>query len=505
MDPLRMNRRQLALASLGVAGAVGLAACSRQTLPGQVPEGSRELKIGASDEPQTMDFTRNAAAAIPQVLLYNVLETLVKLDGEGKLRPWLASSWTISEDRLTYTFTLRSNVHFASGAKLDAAAVAASLDHLRSGSSLVSGDLSAISQVSAEGDHAVVLHLSRPDSWLLYSLAGKAGMIIEPDAVANLATRPAGSGPFVFEAHHPGSDVVLRRNEKYWGTKSRIDSVIFRYFTDGDAMNAAMLAGDINVISNLPVIDSLEQFQDTSRFQILEGTTPGEVVMGFNHKTPALQNVLVRQAICHAVDRKAIIDTVWDGHGKQIGSMVSPNDPWYEDLSGTYPHDPARAKALLQQAKVQNLTLRLRVPTLPYAPAAGQLVVSQLKAVGITVKLEELEMARWLDEVYTRGNYDLTIVAHVEPYDIVKWADPKYYWHYQNPAFTALVNQAGQAPPETMTEDLRKAAALLATDAVADFLALLPSMIITTTDVSGLSANVTSLSFDVTNATLRTS
>lgn len=505
MDPIRMNRRHLVLAGLGVAGTVGLAACSRQSLPGQAPEGSRELKIGASDEPQTMDFTKNAAAAIPQVLLYNVLETLVKLDSEGKLRPLLASAWTISEDRLTYTFTLRNNVHFASGTKLDAKAVAASLDHLRSGSSLVSADLSAISQISTEGDHSVVLHLSRPDSWLLYSLAGKAGMIIDPDALTTLAERPAGSGPFTFEAHHAGSDVVLRRNDKYWGTRSRLDSVIFRYFTDGDAMNAAMLAGDINVISNLPVIDSLDQFSDASRFAILEGKTPGEVVMGFNHQQAALKNADVRRAICHAVNRKAIIDTVWDGHGTQIGSMVSPNDPWYEDLSGTYPYDPAKAKQLLAQAKVQNLSLRLRVPTLPYAPAAGQLVVSQLKAVGITVKLEELEMARWLDEVYTKGDYDMTIIAHVEPYDIVKWANPKYYWHYQNPSFNALITKASEAPEAAMTEDLRQAARVLATDAAADFLALLPSMIITTTDVSGISANVTSLSFDVTNATLRNS
>jgi len=184
-----------------------------------------------------------------------------------------------------------------------------------------------------------------------------------------------------------------------------------------------------------------------------------------------------------------------------IGSMVPPTDPWYEDLSNTYPYDPAKAKELLKQAGYdKSLTLNLQVPTLPYATGAATFIASQLKDVGITVKVSELDFpARWVDQVMVRGDYDMTIVAHVEPRDIVKWADPTYYWHYNNPEFQTLITKADEASPDDEVTLMKQAAELLATDVPGDFLWLLPSLVVAKPDLTGIPQNAITTSFDLTN------
>ena len=315
----------------------------------------------------------------------------------------------------------------------------------------------------------------------------------------SLTETPAGSGPYTLGEWEPGSLVQLVRNEQYWGTPPHFDEANFRFYADPNAMNTAMLNGQLDIISNLTVPQSLGQFQDKERFTILEGYTDGEVVLTMNHKTPALAKREVRQAINHAIDRKAVVQSAWGGKGELIGSMVPPTDPWYEDLSDTYPHDPAKAKELLAKAgHASGLTLRLRVPTIPYATAAARSIQSQLGEVGITVKIEELEFARWLDLVFTKHDYDMTIVAHVEPRDLGMYARKGYYTGYDNPAFDKLMTEAAEGTEEEFVSKQKEAARLLAEDAAADWLFLLPNLIITKPDISGVQADQLSVAFDVT-------
>ena len=505
----RFNRRALLGLGGGIAAAAVLTGCMNADVPGGSTHGSRELRVGASDEPQGLDPVANPQAAIAQVFLYNVYETLVKVDGEGKLRGLLASSWTISEDRLTYRFTLRPGATFASGTPLNAQAVVDSVEFLRKAKTEnpeVARAMPLIASVQAEGDTTVVFTLTKPSLLWLYDMSSTAGIIIDPAGRSTMAVKPMGSGPYAFESHEVGTSITLRHNDAYWGTEPRIDTVTFRYFTDPNAMNSAMLSGELDVISNLAAPQALSQFQDANRFTVLEGDTPGEVVLGFNHKHPALAKKQVRQAICHAIDRQGLVNTVWGGKGKLIGSMVAPFDPWFEDLSGTYSFDPAKAKQLLSEAgHASGLTLKLRVPTLPYGPGAATLIASQLKDVGITVTVEELDFSRWINEVFLGGKYDLTLVAHVEARDIVAWANKDFYWHYDNAEFRKLISEADQAPEAQAHDLMRQAAKVLADDAAADFLFLLPSLVITTAKVTGIEKNATSLSFDLTSAAMRPS
>ena len=466
------------------------------------PSELKRLSVGATLEPPSMDPFHNTAASIPQVLLYNVYETLLKVDSEGKLKGLLAQAWEVSPDRLTYTFHLNPAARFASGAPVDAAAVKASIERMKSDPQLTEtlrAQLDVVASVEAVEPAKAVITLKRPSLLWLYEMSSTLGMVVDPTFTGDLADATAGSGPYALGRHNRGQSVVLVRNPDYWGTPGRFDEVTFRYFSDPNAMNASMLSGDLDVISNLQAPDALPQFADTTRFTTLSGTTNGEVVLGLNNDNPALAKREVRRALTMAIDRRALMNTVWNGQGTLIGSMVVPTDPWWEDLSNLVPYDPEGAKKLLKEAGYgDGLKLRLRVPVVPYAVKSAQFVASQLRDIGVTATIEEREFTRWIPEVLTNGDYDMTIVAHVEARDIAKFANPEYYWHYDSAEFRQLFTAADEATEADVAPLMKRAARYLADDAAAIWLFALPNLVITKSTITGVGHNATSLSFDLT-------
>ena len=494
--------RKRLLAVLAVAGLV-LAGCSSTNSSSNKSE--RVLTIGVHATPSTLDPSHNDAAAITYALLYNVYETLLRVDGKGKLVPLLAKDYQVSADRKTYTFTLK-DAKFASGAPVDGAAVEKSFNYLlndKTVSPTRKQEMEALKAVKDLGGNKVQFELSHPSNAWLYYLSSTAGIIYDPQALdkGDLATKPAGSGPYTLKEWRQGEEIQLATNQKYWGEKPKVKGATFRYFSDPNAMNAAMLSGSLDIISNLAAPQALDKFSDDSRFKVLEGHTNGEVVMGMNQQREALKDKRVRQAINYALDRKAVRDAVWAGKGLMIGSMVPPTDPWYEDLSTAYPLDREKAKKLLAEAGYgEGLTLKMRIPTLPYAAGAATHIKSQLSKVGITLEIEQLEFpARWIDEVMVKSNYDLTIVAHMEPRDISRFTNTDYYWHYDSQQFRDLYQKADEGTPEDQVKYMKEAAKVLSDDAAAGFLWLLPNLIVTKADISGLAANVTGLSFDLSS------
>ncbi|MCW5952417.1 MAG: ABC transporter substrate-binding protein, partial [Propionibacteriaceae bacterium] len=261
---VRGPRRVLAAVLAGCLMLVATA-CS----PSDPTPSLRTLTVGATLEPPAMDPFQNTAASIPQVLLYNVYETLLKVNSEGHLTPLLAQKWVVSQDRKTYTFHLNPAAKFASGAPVDAEAVKANIDRMRTDPKLTEtlrAQLEVVESVEAPEPARVVITLSRPSLLWLYEMSSTLGMIVDPSFTGDLATTTAGSGPYQLQTHNRGQSVVLSRNEEYWGTPGRFDQVTFRYYSDPNAMNASMLAGDLDIISNLQAPDALPQFADTSRF-----------------------------------------------------------------------------------------------------------------------------------------------------------------------------------------------------------------------------------------------
>jgi peptide/nickel transport system substrate-binding protein len=479
---------------------LGTAACGGESGGGTSTPKAQSLSVGFVAEPANLDFTSTEGAAIPQALLVNVYEGLVKLDQDGKIVPLLAEKWEVSGDRKTYTFTLRKNVKFSSGAPFTADDVVFSLDRVKTDWKLkIKAQLDVIDTVEKKDDSTAVVTLKRPSNGFLYSMATRLGAMFSRTGVADLANKPVGTGPYVLGSWRRGDSIQLSPNSSYWGTKPSLSSITLKYFKDATAMNNALLTGGIDVISSVQAPESLQQFADPNRFQTIEGTTNGEVVLSMNNARPPFNDKKARQAVRYAIDHKALLDTAWAGRGQLIGSMVPPTDPWYEDRTGDYPYDPAKAKELLAG---KTLTVKMRIPNLPYAVAGAQVVKSQLAQVGITADIEPLEFpARWLDVVFKQGDYDLSIINHVEPRDMGIFADKSYYFRYDNPEFGKLLTSADEGTEQQQTDDLKKAAKLLSDDAAADWLFLFPNLIVAKKGVTGLPKNAIAESFDFTALT----
>ncbi|TVT23187.1 ABC transporter substrate-binding protein [Amycolatopsis acidiphila] len=476
-----------------------LAGCSAGSTA-SVSTGPDTLSVGFAAEPENFDFTRTDGAAIPQALLYNVYEGLVKLDADGKIVPLLAKSWTISPDRTSYDFQLQPGVKFSDGAPFTAADVKFSIDRVKTAWTIsIKSKMDVVDHVDVVDPLHVRVVLKKPSNGWLFDMTSRVGAMFSPTGIADLANKPVGTGPYVVAERRRGDSIILRQNTAYWGAKPAYKTVVLKYIKDPTALNNALLSNGIDVISTITAPDSIPQFETDNRFTVLQGTTNSEVVLSFNGDRAPLNDVRVRQALTLAIDRKALLATAWANRGTLIGSMVPPTDPWYEDLSGYYPYDPAKAKALLAQAGQPNLSLRLRIPNLSYAVSAAQVVASDLADIGVRVSIEPLDFpAVWLKQVFTDHDFDMSIVQHVEARDITTFGAPTYYWGYHNPRVQQLLAKADAGTPQEQVEDMKQVARTITADAAADWLFLFPNVVVAKKKVHGLARNQVSESFDLT-------
>ena len=248
------------------------------------------------------------------------------------------------------------------------------------------------------------------------------------------------------------------------------------------------MAGDVDVFSAYPAPENFAQFAADRRFKVFVGSTEAETVLALNNRRPPLSLLPVRRAIAHAIDRRALNDGAMFGYATPIGSHFPPHSPDYVDLTGMYPHDIARARALLAEAGYpQGFSVTLKLPPPSYARRAGEIVASQLAAVGIRVTIENLEWAQWLDQVFARHDFDMSIVAHVEPMDYDIYARDDYYFGYSNAGFKALIAALDDTiDPARRHELLGEIQRKLAQDAVNGFLFQLPRLAVWNAHLHGV-------------------
>ena len=503
--------RRLRLLTPVAALTLALAACTAgsSTTPapatgsgGTAAGGSTEkIVLGLVAEPASLDFTKTDGAAIPQALRDNIYEGLVKLDQDGKIVPALATSWKVSDDKKTYTFELTDKAKFSSGAAFTADDAAFSVNRLKTDwtTSLGKGVGTLVAEAKAVTPTQLQVTLTAPSNDWLFRMTTHVGAMMSKTGVDDLANKPVGTGPYTFTTWNRGDSITLTRNDSYWGTKPYYQSVVLKYFKDATALNNALLSGSINVVTTVQAPEALAQFTGNTKYQVIEGTTNGEVLLSFNNANEIFKDKRVRQAVRHAIDHKALMDTCWAGKGTLVGSFVPPTDPWFEDLTGVTPFDKAKASALLTEAGKVGATLRLRVPSLPYATSCGQVVKSQLEAVGLKVTLDSLEFpAAWLAQVFKGGDFDMSIVAHVELRDMSNvFGNPEYYTKYGTPDIKALLKAADEGTPEEQVASMKKAARLIAEDAAADVLFVLPNLMVADKGITGLPKNAIGVAFDL--------
>ena len=453
-----------------------------QLLAAPGAQAAARISIGMQLEPPILDPTANPAAAISEILYGNVFEGLVSFAPDGSVAPKLATSWEISDDGLSYVFHLERHARFHDGSAFDAAVAKFSLDRALAPGSVnpQKSRLSKISAVEIIDPFTLRVLLSRRSGSLLQSLAWGAFVMVSPQSAATNAVRPVGTGPFRFTGWRRGDSITLARNSHYWGEPAYLGQVTFKFIADPTAAYAALMAGDVDVFSNYPAPESFPQFAADPRFAVFVGSTEMETILALNQRAPPLGNLVVRRAISYALDRHAIIDGAMFGYGTPIGSHFPPRNPAYVDLTGVYPHDIAKAKELLAAAGYpQGFSVTLKLPPPSYARRGGEIVAAQLEQVGIRTRIENLEWAQWLDQVFTRHDFELSIVGHAEPMDYDIYARDDYYFGYSNGEFKTLVAALDDTiDPAQRRLLLQRIQRKLADDAVNGFLFQYPRLAI---------------------------
>ena len=433
-----MTRRTLAWSSAAVLVASLVAA----PLQAQAQSRKDTVTLGMILEPTSLDPTMAPAAAIGEVVHYNILEGLTKINVDGSVSPLLAESWKMDADGKAYTFKLRKGVKFSDGANFDSSAVKFSFERAKDDKSTNKAKgavFNNITHISTPDEHTVVLVLTNPDGNFLFRMGENTAVILHPNSAADAATKPVGTGPYKLDNWAKGTAVTLSKWNGFRDADAiKVKKVTFRFINDSAAQVAALLAGDIDGMPRFQSPQSLQQFQKDKRFVVEMGSTAGKGIMTINNRKKPFDDVRVRRALSHAVDRKAFIDGVFEGLAKPIGSHMAPTDTGYVELSGTYAYDPEKAKTLLKEAGVQTpLNVTLTLPPPPYARKGGEILAAQLAKVGIVAKIENVEWAQWLSGTF-KGNFDLTVINHVEPLDYMAYANPQYYWGYDSKAFRDL-------------------------------------------------------------------
>ena len=459
------------------------------------------ISIGMVLEPPNLDPTAGAAAAIDEVVYANIFEGLTRFGPDGAVNPGLAATWDISEDGTVYTFALRPGVTFHDGTTLTADDVVFTLDRARAeGSTNAQPGLFA-NIVSAEAMDELTLRvtLDGPDGAFLFDMAWGDAVIVAPESAESNATNPIGTGPFRFANRIEGDRIELVRNDAYWGEAVALEAATFRFISDPNAAFAAMMAGDVDAFPNFPAPETLAQFAADPRFSVIVGSTEGETILAMNNAQAPLDDIRIRQAIAHAINRQDIIDGAMFGYGTPIGTHFAPHNPNYVDLTGLSAYDPDAARALLAEAAPAGLSLRLALPPPAYARRGGEIIAAQLREVGIQTEITNLEWAQWLEQVFRGRDFDLTIVSHTEPMDIGIYARPDYYFQYARPEFVALNETlATNSDPAARAALMVQMQEMIAGDYVNGFLFQLAKTGVANAKIEGLWENSPTQANDLT-------
>ena len=455
----------LAVTALALAGCAG--GGGTDASPSAAPNTDATLTVGLVLEPKSLDIRTVSGAPLEQVLMGNVYQGLVARTPSGEIDNALASDYKISDDNLTYTFTLREGITFQKGGELTPSDVVSSLAYARDTPGVVEGQtLAGATTIVADGND-ISITLVEPDANFLWNLTGRAGLIFDEGDTTELANAANGTGPFTLGTWIQGDSISLDRYDGYWGDQAKVAEVVLKYIPDFTAGVNAMLGGSLDVLTAVDANLS-SQLDGTDGITLTKGATTDKGTLALNNERAPLNDPRVREALRLAVDHEAIITAI--GGGNTLYGPIPPTDPGYEDLSSLVPFDPAKAKKLLKEAGQEDLSLTLTIPNF-YGTTVSTVLVSMYNDVGVTLKVNAVEFNTWLEDVYTNHDYDLSFVLHVEARDFGNWANPEYYFNYDNEEVQSLYAKAmASVDPKEVDTLLAKAARIVSEDDAADWL-----------------------------------
>lgn len=439
-------KRTLSIAVV-LALVVGGAAYARGDLEANV------LNFALSGNPDTLDPHATAGTLTFQAVR-SVYDTLAEPDADGRIVPALAESWVVSGDSLTWTFKLRRGVAFHNGDPFTSADVKATLERVRDPemASSKAGEYEAIESIDTPDPYTVVIRLSEPYAPLLSTLASGWSAILPKsliDAGHDFGSEPVGTGPFRFVEWVRDNRIVYEKNEDYWMSGyPKLDMVIMNIVGERSVQVQALLAGELDAIYNVNQED-VPMLERSPNVTVEKRLTALVMVMALNNSRPPLDDLRVRQAINHAIDKQTALDVAYGG-GQVVGTFMDSGDPYYVDFTDLYPFDPARARSLLQQAGVDEDRVFQMVLPQNFEPhvRAGEIYHEMLKNVGLNVELRLVDWPTWLSDVYRGGNYDFTVIGHTGKLDpdgrLGGYGTDRTYVRWVNPEAAQLFDRASK-------------------------------------------------------------
>jgi len=388
-----------------------------------------------------------------------MFDNLLSRDEHLSVAPGLAERWEIPDPN-TYIFHLHHGVRFSDGRLLTSRDVKWSFDSLLQGKirSTKSAAYRFVDRIDAPDDYTVVFHLKQPWASLLWNVAGGAGMGIVPYGTLTEASQhPIGSGPFRFVSAEQDKEVVIARNDSYWGEKAKLDRVRFVVVPDTTTRALELRKGSADIAINALPPDMVSTLKREPHLEVL--SAPGTVLayMAFNLRDPVLKDVRVRQAIAHAIDRRPLMHFLWRDAVRPAASVLPPESWAYDSDVRQYPYDPARARQLLDAAGYSarngvRVHVTMKTSTEESSRAMAAVFQQQLRDVGIALDIRSFESATFLSDImhgefqvyslrWIGGNEDPDIFDYVfsTARIIPNGANRQFY---SNPRVDALIAQA---------------------------------------------------------------
>lgn len=468
MNLSHFGRRTTAI-GLTVTLAGALVACNKPAEPSAASTAAPiaadtdipTFVFGLANEPRTLDPAYVYDGDTIRVL-DQIYETLVQLKpGTAEVVPGLASAYTVSEDGKTYRFTLRQGVVFHDGTPFNAEAVCFNFDRIYNFKGVqqtlslstfwqnvfggfATQDLpsspksSVYASCEAADDYTAVLKLTKPLSPLIPALASRYFGIVSPTAVKRYGDsveisgasfsfpgkfgteHPTGTGPFKFEKWQRGDKLVLSRNDAYWGNKASIQSLIFKAIPDGPARRQALESGEIDGYDAAAPQD-VEALRSAG-YQVIDRPGYNVGYVGFQYKIPPLDNVKVRQALSHALNREALVKSQYPEDSKLATQFLTSHIPGYNPDLKSYSYDPELARKMLAEAGHPNPTIEFWYPTgvsrayMPDPKAIMEAFKADLEKVGVNVVVKAVP---WTPEYVAglqQGKAPLYIVGRLGTY-----------------------------------------------------------------------------------------
>ena len=371
---------------------------------------SDEISIGVAQDFDSLDPDHMTAAGTKEIM-FNVFEGLVKPSPEGEIVPAVASEVEKSDDSLTYTFTLRDGVTFHNGDPVEMEDVLYSIDRRRQPDDDAAAYLEALDVISdiKTADNTLTITLSEPSNEFLAYIMN---CYILPSDYEDQETAPVGTGPYKFVSRSVQDSLVLERFDDYYGTKASIRKATFKVLENADGLVLGLQSGALDLVAHLSS-DQTAQLDDD--FAIETGSMNLVQALYLNNAEKPFDDVRVRQALCYAIDKQAVIDLAFDGYGIPLGTSMFPSFSKYydESLTDYYTYDPAKAKELLTEAGYPDgFDMTITVPS-NYTPHVNTatVLVELLREIGVNVTVQPVDWGTWLEDVYTNRKFQSTITG----------------------------------------------------------------------------------------------